>query len=85
MSFLEAAAKAGIKVNAKLCKKYNIKDLGPAHQFLAIEIHHDGTRVGLRQKGYIITILRGFSMEHTHDVSTPMDPTVKLDSAEEWG
>jgi hypothetical protein len=89
MSYPEAAAKPGIEVKVKLSEKYKITNLGPARQFVGIGIHRtgtgDGTWVGLGQKAYIITILRRFSMEHTHDVSTPMDPNVKSDLAEDRG
>jgi len=83
MSYPEAAAKAAIEVKAKLSEKYKITNLGPARQFLSIEIHRNSTGVSLGQKAYIITILRRFGMEHTHDVLTPMDPKVKLDLAED--
>jgi hypothetical protein len=66
MSYLKASAKATIKVKAKLSEKYKITNLAPAHQFLGIEIHHDGTRVSLGQKADITTILRRFGMAHTH-------------------
>jgi len=85
MLYPEAATKAAIEVKAKLSEKYKITNLGPARQFLGIEIHRDGTGVSLGQKGYITTILRRFGMEHTHGVSTPMDPNVKLDLAEDRG
>jgi hypothetical protein len=85
MSYPEAAAKVAIEVKAKLSQKYKITNLGPARQFLGIEIHRDGTGVSLSQKAYITTILRRFDMEHTHDISTPMDPNVKLDLAEDRG
>jgi len=89
MSYLEAAAKAVIEVKAKLSEKYKISNLGPACQFLGIEIHcdgtGDGTGVSLGQKAYIFTIPRRFGMEHTHNVSTPMDPNVKSDLAEDRG
>jgi hypothetical protein len=83
--FPEAATKAAIEVKAKLSEKYKITNLGPVDQFLGIEIHYDGTGVSLGQKGYITTILRRCSMEHTHGVSTPMDPNVKFDLAEDRG
>jgi hypothetical protein len=89
MSFPEAASKAGIDVKVKLSEKYKITNLGPACQFVGIGIHRTGTRdgtgVGLGQTAYIITIFRRFGMEHTHDVSTPMDPSVKSDLAEDRG
>ena len=85
MSYPEAVTKAAIEVNPKLSEIYKITNLGPARQFLCIDIHHDGTGVSLEQTGYITTILRRFGMEHTHGVSTPMDPDVKLELAEDWG
>jgi len=85
MSYPKAAAKAAIAVKAKLSEKYNITNLGPARQFLGIEIHRDGTGVSLGQKTYITTILRRCGMEHTHGVSTPMDSNIKFDLAEDRG
>jgi len=85
MSYPEAAAKAAIEVKVKLSEKYKITNLGPARQFVAIEDYHNGTGVSLGQKAYIISILRQFGMEHTHDVSTPIDTNVKLDLAEDQG
>ena len=72
-----------IEVKATLSEKYKITNLGPARQFLGIEIHRNGTRVSLGQKAYITTILWRFGMEHTHGVSTPMDLNIKLDLAED--
>jgi hypothetical protein len=66
-------------------EKYKITNLGPACQFLGIEIHCEDTGISLGQKVYITAILRRFGMEHTHGVSTPMDPNAKLDLAEDWG
>jgi len=83
MSYPAAAGKAAIEVKAKLSEKYKITNLGTARHFLGIKIHGNGTGVSLRQKSYIITILRRFGMEHTHDVSTRMDPNVKLDLPED--
>jgi len=50
--------------------------LGLARQVRGIEIHSDGAGVSLGQKASLTTILRLFGMEHTHGVSTPMDPNV---------
>jgi len=89
MSYPEAATKAAIEVKAKLSEKYKITNLSPARKFVGIEIHcdgtGDGTRVSLRQKAFIITILRRFGLEHTQDVLTPMVPNVKLDLADDRG
>jgi len=87
MSYLEAATKAAIEVKAKLSEKFKIMNFGPARQFLGIEIYRDenGTRISLSQKAYITTILKRFSMEHSHGVSTTMDPNIKMDLAKERG
>jgi len=85
MSYPEAATKAAIKVKAKLSEKYKITNLGPAHQFLGIEIYHNenGTRISLGQKAYITTILRRFGMEYSHGILTPIDLNIKLHLAED--
>jgi len=85
MSYAEAATKAGIEVKAKLSEKYKITNLGPASQFLGIEIQRDDTGISIGQKTYITRILRWFGMEHTHGVSMPMDPNSKLEMAKNWG
>jgi hypothetical protein len=85
MSYPETATKAAIKVKAKLLDQYKITNLGLACQFRGIEIHRDGTGISLGQKANITTILRQFGMKHTPGVSMPMDPSVKLDLAENRG
>jgi len=85
MSYPEAATKAAIEVKVKLSEKYKITNLRPARQFLGIEIHRDDTGISLSQKAYITTILKRFGMEHSHSVSSPIDPNIKLDLAEDRG
>jgi len=45
MSYPEAATKAGIEVKGKLSEKHKITNLGPACQFLGIEIHCEDTGI----------------------------------------
>jgi hypothetical protein len=47
MSYPEAATKAAIEVKAKLLEKYKIRNLGPACQFLSIEIHCEDIGISL--------------------------------------
>jgi len=76
-----------------LSEKFKITNLGPARQFLGIEIHRQeygtntgtGTAISLGQKAFITTILKRFNMQNAHGASTPMDPNVKLDLAEDRG
>jgi hypothetical protein len=83
MSYPKAAAQAAIEVKAKLSEKYKITNLSPARQFPGIDIYSDGP--GVSQKEYITTILGQLGMEHTHGVSTPIYPNIKLDLAEDQG
>ena len=75
------ATEAGIEVKARLLGQFKITNLGPARQLLGIGIHREenGTGIGRGQKAFITTILKYFNMQNAHDVSTPMDPNVKLD------
>jgi hypothetical protein len=87
ITYPEAATEPSIQVQAKLSRKYYIMNLCQLHQFLAIKIDWNdiGTGIGLGQKAYITTILRRFSVEHCHTVSTPLDPKVKSYLAEDRG
>jgi hypothetical protein len=75
------------EVKARLYDKFKITNLTLARQFLGIEIHHkvNGPDICLGQKAFITMILKWFNMQNAHDVSTPMDPNVKLDLAQDQG
>ena len=81
----ESATKAVIEVKAKLPDKYRITNLGQARQFLHIEIHYDDHSISLGQKAFITTIPKRFHMHDAHGVTTPMDPNVKVDLADDRG
>jgi len=87
MSHPEIARKAAIDVKAKLPEKYMITNLGPARQFIFIEIYSEDNRTGisLGEKAYITTILELLGMDHSHGVSTAMDPYIKLHLAKDRG
>jgi len=80
------ATKAGIEVMAKVTENYKIANLAPACQFLNIAIHREqnGSGISVGQQAFITKILKRFNMENAQDLSTPMDPNVKLDLAEDW-
>jgi len=81
----ESASKAVIEVTAKLPEKYKITNLSPARQFLAIEIHRDDYGISPGQTAFITSILKRFHMQDAHGVTTPVDPNVKLDLADDRG
>jgi hypothetical protein len=85
MLYPEASTKAAIKFNAKLSATLKIANLCPARQLRVIEIHHNDTGISLGKTAYIATILRRFGKENTHGASTPMDPNVQVDLAENPG
>jgi len=87
MLYPKHATKAAFKVKARLSDMSKITNLGPARQFIGIEIHREknGTGICLGQKAFITTILKWFNMQIAHDVSTPMDANVMLDLAEDQG
>jgi len=55
--------------------------------FFRIYIHHkeNSSAITLVQTAFITTILKQFNMQIGYDVSTPMDPNVKLHLAEDQG
>jgi hypothetical protein len=91
MLYPEDAIKAAIEVKARLSERFMITNLGPARQFLSINIHLEenctcaGTAISLGQKAIITTILKCFDMQNAHSALSPMDPTVKLHLAEDRG
>jgi hypothetical protein len=67
-------------IKSQLTAKYQMTDLGPARQFLGIQIERNRQARTLRihQKPYIESILKRFQMENCNGVSTPMDPNLEL-------
>jgi hypothetical protein len=89
MLYPKDTTKAATDVKPRLPEKYKITNLGKARQFIGIEMHREenqtGTGISLGQKAFISAILKRFNMQNAHNVSTPIDPDVKLDLAEDRG
>jgi hypothetical protein len=87
MLYPEDATTAAIEVKARLSEIYKIPNLVAARQFLSIEIHREenctGTSISLGQMAFITMILKRFSMQNAHSASTPRDPNLKVDLAED--
>ena len=85
MVFPQDAAKAAIEVKSRVSVRNEITIPGRARQFVVIKIQpkENSTGISLGQKAFITTILKQFNMQNAHDVSTPVDPNVKLDLAED--
>ncbi|XP_062082482.1 uncharacterized mitochondrial protein AtMg00810-like [Humulus lupulus] len=57
---------------ARLNAMFSLKDLGPLHYFLGIEVHRDETGLYLSQAKYIKELLTRTAMLHLKPCSTPM-------------
>jgi hypothetical protein len=62
----------------ELCKEFEMKDLGPLHYFLGLEVWQDKNQLVLTQAKYAMEVLKQFKMENCKPISTPMDPCTKL-------
>ena len=68
----------------ELGQKFPLKDLGPAHFFLAIRIvlKPIKRKITLAQDQYIETLLKSFGFQDCYPVSTPLDPGAQLVSSQ---
>ncbi|XP_062103555.1 uncharacterized mitochondrial protein AtMg00810-like [Humulus lupulus] len=60
------------KFTSRLNDMFALKDLGPLHYFLGIEVHRDETGLYLNQGKYIKELLTRTGMLHLKPCSTPM-------------
>ena len=76
----EAAHPSEIK--ARLCEKYQMKDLGVATKFIGMEITYDNSTgaISLGQKAYIDEVARRFGLDNAKPAYTPMDQFVDLNN-----
>jgi hypothetical protein len=79
MSYQEATTNAAIEMNLKLSEKYRIPNPALTRQLLIFEVHCDGTGVSPGLKASVTTILRRFSIKHTHSVLMPIYPNTKFE------
>jgi len=68
------------KVNSELNKLFKMKDLGPVHEILGIQIERDGDTdsIKISQKKYINEIVGRFGMNSCKTVSTPLASGIKI-------
>jgi hypothetical protein len=57
---------------------FSIKDLGPIHYYLGIEVLRDSSGLTMSQRKYAIDFLKHVDSLDLKPVATPMDPIVKL-------
>ena len=71
-------------VKAELKKHFKLCDLGPVEFLLGVHVIRDHSKhtIQLSQRQAIVDILHKFNMQNCSPVSTPMDPSVKLTTAD---
>lgn len=65
-------------VKNEIARKYSVKDLGPLHYFLGVNIVQDSDKVWIGQKTYSENVLKKFGMDNSKPISTPVDTSLKL-------
>jgi hypothetical protein len=70
-------------LKALLAKHFKLRDLGASKQLLGVEILCNRAKgeLGLTQHGYARDILTHFGLSDCHPVSTPLDPSMRLDAS----
>jgi hypothetical protein len=77
---ISSSSAATSKLLAQLQADFVVKDLGPLHYFLGIEVHSRSNGLILTQQKYIRDLLARTNMSTSKGVPTPMLPTDKLSS-----
>ena len=67
--------KAGIK------RAFKVKDTGPVHRILGIQVHRRGSITILKQSQYAMRILQEYCMDQCTTVATPIDGYVTINAA----
>jgi hypothetical protein len=62
----------------KLAAEFEMKDLGPMHYFLGLEVWQSPEEIFLNQGKYVVEILKRFDMMDCRAMSTPMETNLKL-------
>jgi hypothetical protein len=69
-------------LKSDLASKFEMKDIGPMHYFLGLEVWQRSGEIFLGQGKYTLEILKRFRMEHCRPMATPMVTNLrKIDSS----
>ena len=77
--------KSESKMNAvkrELSLKFEMKDLGALHYFLGVKVIQDTGGIWIGQPSYTEKVLQRYRMQDCKAVSTPVNPDLKLVTAE---
>lgn len=65
-------------IKQQLHQKFSIKDLGPLHYYLGIEILRKSSGIVLSQRKYALELIQHAGVLNERPAITPLDPTVTL-------
>ena len=84
MTIVAKSKEAIQKVKDDLKKHFKLRDLGPTSFLLGVEVKRNrSTRtLTLSQRQYILDLLERFDLSNCNAVTTPLDPSVRLSSAQ---
>ncbi|GJT53090.1 retrovirus-related pol polyprotein from transposon RE1 [Tanacetum coccineum] len=67
-----------LDIKQQLHKQFNIKDLGPLHYYLGIEILRNSHGLVMSQRKYVVELLKGGSVFNDKLVTIPINPIASL-------
>ena len=76
--FLKGDEELIVDSKRKLVAEFEMKDLGPMHYFLGLEVWQNSDEIILSQGKYAMEILKQFGMMDCKSMSTPMMTNLKL-------
>jgi hypothetical protein len=69
-------------IKDQLHNKFSIKDLGPIHYYLGIEVLRNSSSLTMSQRKYALDLLKYADTLDLKPVATPMDPVIKLNDTD---
>jgi len=76
--FLTGEEKLITDCKKKLATEFEMKDLGPMHYFLGLEVWQSPVKIFLNQGKYAVEILKRFDMLERKSMNTPMEMNLNL-------
>jgi hypothetical protein len=76
--FLTGEEKLITDCKKKLAVEFELKDLGPMHYFLGLEVWQSPEKICLNKGKYAVKILKRFDMLECKAMNTPMETNLKL-------
>ena len=70
------------QIETELNGHFEVKSIGQPSIIIGVKIHQENHLIEISQTHYIDTLLKKYGLQDVNPVSTPMDPSTKLDAIE---